>query len=66
MEIGLKLETDGCHGNQVTILAYTVYMYRYLCKFKAFILEQMRRLNRFMQQIAVIVVFIIVNKIGVN
>ena len=29
MEIGLKLEMDGCRGNQVTILAY---MYRYLCK----------------------------------
>ena len=27
MEIGLKLEAGGCHGNQVTILAYTVYMY---------------------------------------
>ena len=32
MGIKLKLETDGCHSNQVTILAYTVYMYGYLCK----------------------------------
>ena len=34
MEIGLNLETGGCHGNQVglTALAEIVYMYQYLCK----------------------------------
>ena len=56
MEIGLKSEINGCHGNQVTILAYTVYMYCIYVKFKAFISGQKRRLYRFMRQIADIVV----------